>query len=87
MYSKGERCERIARYMLDTGATVRAAAVYFHISKSTVHKDVTQVLERENRALFVLMRELLEKNKSERHVRGGEATKMKYMLKREYEKY
>ena len=82
MFSKGERCERIARYMLDEGATVRAAAAHFRISKSTVHKDVTQILEKENRALFLLVRELLEKNKAERHKRGGEATKLKYMLKR-----
>lgn len=78
-----ERCEIIAKYMLDNNATVRAAAAQFNISKSTVHKDVTAILERENYALWLLVRDLLERNKAERHVRGGEATKMKYKLKRD----
>ena len=80
MYTCKDRCERIARYMIENGATVRSAAAYFGISKSTVHKDVTTVLEREDQALFVLVRELLEKNKAERHVRGGEATRQKYII-------
>ena len=83
MLSKSERCETIARYMLENRVTVRAAASYFGISKSTVHKDVTQILEKENRALWLLVRELLERNKAERHMRGGEATRMKYMMKKE----
>lgn len=78
MYSSGKRCEVIAKYMLETKATVRSAAGVFGISKSTVHKDVTKVLEKENRALFEKVKALLEINKNERHVRGGEATRLKY---------
>lgn len=77
-YSGGKRCEIIARYMLETKATVRSAAFFFGISKSTVHKDVTKVLEKENHLLFEQVKELLEINKNERHVRGGEATRLKY---------
>ncbi len=75
------RCEQLAQYIIDTQSTVRDAAAKFGISKSTVHKDVTERLELKNRALFELVREVLDKNKSERHLRGGEATKNKYMLK------
>lgn len=75
------RCEQLAQYIIDTQSTVRDAAARFGISKSTVHKDVTERLELTNRALFELVREVLDKNKSERHLRGGEATKHKYMLK------
>lgn len=78
IYSTGKRCEVIAKYMIETKATVRSAASFFGISKSTVHKDVTKVLEKENHALFVQVKELLEINKNERHVRGGEATRLKY---------
>ena len=78
MYSTGKRCEIIAKYMIETRATVRSAAGVFGISKSTVHKDVTKILEKENYALFVRVKELLEINKNERHVRGGEATRLKY---------
>ena len=78
MYSTGKRCEVIAKYMIETRATVRSAAGVFGISKSTIHKDVTKVLEKENHALFVRVKELLEINKNERHVRGGEATRLKY---------
>lgn len=78
MYSSGKRCEVIAKYMIETRATVRSAARVFGISKSTVHKDVTAVLEKENHALFLRVKELLEINKNERHVRGGEATRLKY---------
>ena len=65
-------------YILDTGATVRATAKVFKISKSTVHKDVTQKLRYDNPQLYKLVKEVLEKNKSERHIRGGMATKRKY---------
>ena len=78
MYSTGKRCEIIAKYMIETRATVRSAAGVFGISKSTVHKDVTKILEKENYALFMRVKELLEINKNERHVRGGEATRLKY---------
>ena len=85
--STGKRCEVIAKYMLETKATVRSAAVFFGISKSTVHKDVTKVLEKENRALFEKVKELLEINKNERHVRGGEATRLKYCQRKFEEEY
>lgn len=74
-----ERCEVIASYIVETGCTVREAAGVFCISKSTVHKDVTEKLCRENPDLFDEVREVLIKNKSERHIRGGYATKRKYM--------
>ena len=73
-----ERCESIAIYMLENRGTVRSAASYFGISKSTVHKDVSQTLKKVNRPLYERVNELLETNKSERHIRGGEATKNKY---------
>lgn len=78
-----ERCESIAIYMLENRGTVRSAASYFGISKSTVHKDVTQTLKKVNRSLYERVNELLETNKSERHIRGGEATKRKYELVRD----
>lgn len=73
-----ERCEKIALYMLENNATVRKAAAYFGISKSTVHKDVTVNLKRYNYRLYLKIKELLDVNKSERHMRGGEATRKKY---------
>ena len=83
IYSDGKRCEILARYMLENGATVRAAASVFGISKSTVHKDVTKILEKENHALYLRVKVLLEVNKNERHVRGGEATRLKYSHKKD----
>lgn len=80
--SNRERCESIALYMLENNATVRSAAQYFEISKSTVHKDVSQTLKKINHPLYLQVAELLATNKSERHIRGGEATKKKYELKR-----
>jgi putative DeoR family transcriptional regulator (stage III sporulation protein D) len=74
-----ERCEILAEYVIDTGATVRAAAHYFGISKSTVHKDLSQKLRYFNPALYNNVKEILEYNKSERHLRGGEATRQKYL--------
>ncbi len=68
----------LGEYILDTGATVRAAAKVFKISKSTVHKDVTQRLRYDNPQLYREVKAVLEKNKSERHIRGGMATKRKY---------
>lgn len=73
------RCERIALYMTDNQCTVRAAASYFGISKSTVHKDVTTVIRKCNPILAEKVAALLEKNKTERHLRGGEATRKKYL--------
>ena len=70
-------CEA-AVYMIETGATVRAAARHLGISKSTVHKDLTQRLKQYNYALYLQVREILDENKRERHIRGGMATKRKY---------
>ena len=68
----------LAVYMIETGATVRSAAKHFGISKSTVHKDLTQRLESVNRSLYVQVRQILDRNKQERHLRGGIATRKKY---------
>ena len=68
----------LAVYMIETGATVRAAAQHFGISKSTVHKDLSQRLPQYNRALYEAVRHVLEVNKQERHIRGGIATQRKY---------
>lgn len=70
-------CE-LAVYIIETGATVRAAAQHFGVSKSTVHKDITFRLRQLNPALFSAARAVLDKNKQERHIRGGLATKRKY---------
>ena len=75
---KEDRARRLAVYMIENGGTVRSAAKAFRISKSTVHKDLCEVLPRCSPALFAQVRELMEKNKSERHLRGGMATKKKY---------
>ena len=76
--SSKERCEMLGEYIAKSGATVRETAKHFLISKSTVHKDVTEKLYIENRQLYRVVKNILEKNKSERHLRGGEATKRKY---------
>ena len=73
-----ERACRLATYMINTGATVRAAAKHFGISKSTVHKTLTQRLRQCNYTLYLQVRQVLDKNKSERHIRGGMATRRKY---------
>ena len=73
-----DRAEILGEYILDTGATVRAAAKVFKISKSTVHKDVTERLFYIDRLLYNQVKTVLEKNKSERHIRGGMATRRKY---------
>lgn len=78
-----KRCISIAKYMILTGATVRRAASVFGISKSTVHKDVTERLKTCDKELFYRTEEVLMKNKSERHLRGGEATRVKYLLIRQ----
>ena len=76
-----DRSEILAEYVIETGATVRACAMRYGISKSTVHKDLTQKLKYENNGLYIQVKEILEKNKSERHIRGGEATRKKYLKK------
>ncbi len=73
-----ERARALALYVLETGATVRAAAERFGVSKSTVHKDLTERLVRSDRPLWLLVRTVLDRNKAERHLRGGEATRRRY---------
>ena len=73
-----ERACQLAVYMIETGATVRAAASHFGISKSTVHKDLQQRLPTYNRALYEQVLQVLAVNKRERHIRGGMATRRKY---------
>lgn len=76
--TKQERCVSLARYIINTGATVRKAASVFGISKSTVHQDITSRLEKINPELHEKVKNVLEINKQERHIRGGMATKHKY---------
>ena len=73
-----ERAVRIGEYLAETRATVRTAAKRFGVSKSTVHKDVSERLKKANAALFMEVKGVLEQNKKERHLRGGAATKRKY---------
>ena len=81
MKDYNDRATLLGEYIIDTGATVRAAAKVFKISKSTVHKDVTVRLKNESPALYSQVKKILEKNKQERHIRGGMATKEKYLGK------
>ena len=76
-----KRARELAEFVLETGATVRAAAERFGVSKSTVHKDLTQRLEPIDRPLWLRVRAVLEHNKAERHLRGGEATRRKWNAK------
>jgi len=73
-----ERAQNLAVYMIETGATVRAAAQHFGISKSTVHKDLQQRLPQYNKLLYQQVRQVLNTNKAQRHIRGGIATRRKY---------
>lgn len=77
-----DREELIGEYIIEHGATVRSAAAYFGISKSTVHKDVAVRLKDTNYELYRSVKEILDKNKAERHIRGGEATKRKYLTRK-----
>lgn len=76
-----ERATSLAQYIIDSKDTVRGAAKKFCISKSTVHKDITERLEKINPRLAGEVREILDENKAERHIRGGMATKLKYLKK------
>lgn len=78
-----ERAVAIAQYIVEHNATVRQAAAQFGVSKSTVHKDVTERLLRVQPALAAQARKILDINKSERHIRGGMATKDKYLHERQ----
>ena len=77
---------RLGRFIAEQKATVRSAAAVLAVSKSTVHKDITCRLERSDPALFHEVSLVLEKNKSERHLRGGNATKLKYARQNEQKK-
>ena len=81
--SLDDRAYELAVYMLEHDATVRAAAAKFGVSKSTVHKDLTERLRRRAPALHAAVRALLDRNKAERHIRGGMATKRKYETRNE----
>jgi putative DeoR family transcriptional regulator (stage III sporulation protein D) len=85
LYVKGiveERAAMLGEYIIESKATVRSTAKKFGVSKSTVHKDVSQRLKVLNPALYRQVREILDTNKSERHIRGGLATKKKYLQKK-----
>lgn len=73
-----ERACELAVYMIENRATVRAAAQKFGISKSTVHKDLSQRLPQYNKGLYEQVKAILENNKAQRHIRGGMATRKKY---------
>ncbi|MGI5971687.1 MAG: sporulation transcriptional regulator SpoIIID [Oscillospiraceae bacterium] len=73
-----ERACELAEYIIENRATVRAAAKKFGVSKSTVHKDLSERLKGYNRSLYLQVKEILEENKAERHIRGGIATRKKY---------
>lgn len=73
-----QRACDLAVYIIETKGTVRSAAKHFGISKSTVHKDITERLEYVDRKLYLQVKEILALNKAERHIRGGMATKKKY---------
>ena len=80
-----ERVIELAEYITEKNATVREAAKRYNVSKSTVHKDVTERLHGINKNLFEEVKGVLNKNKEQRHIRGGMATKEKYLKKRERE--
>ena len=75
-----ERVIREGEYIIETDSTVRATAIHFNISKSTVHKDVTERLKEIDKQLYREVRKVLNTNLSERHIRGGLATKNKYKV-------
>ena len=77
-YSIEERACDLAVYIIENRATVRAAAGKFGVSKSTVHKDLQERLPAVNRALYLQVKEVLDENKAQRHIRGGIATRKKY---------
>ena len=80
-YDNTKRCIKLAKFIIINKATVREAAKKFGISKSTVHKDITEKLAKINFSLYEAVQQVLQKNKSERHLRGGEATRKKYINK------
>ena len=79
-----ERACDLAVYIIENRATVRAAAQKFGISKSTVHKDLSERLPLYNRPLYLQVKAILDENKAQRHIRGGMATRMKYQREAEH---
>ena len=73
------RARELAVYLIERRTTIRDAAKHFSVSKSTVHKDLSERLREIDRSLYVQVKEILEQNKAERHLRGGEATRRKYL--------
>ena len=80
-----DRAELLAEYVIETGDTVRGCAAHYGISKSTVHKDLSVKLRYTNAVLYSEVKKILELNKAERHIRGGEATRRKYLKKQKRE--
>ena len=76
------RARELAVYLIERRTTLRDAAKHFSVSKSTVHKDLSERLKEIDRSLYVQVKEILEQNKAERHLRGGDATKRKYQKQR-----
>lgn len=77
-----KRARELAVYLIERRTTIRDAAKHFSVSKSTVHKDLSERLKEIDRSLYVQVKEILEQNKAERHLRGGDATKRKYQKQR-----
>ncbi|MDD3839542.1 MAG: sporulation transcriptional regulator SpoIIID [Clostridia bacterium] len=77
-----QRVLEIANHIIRTNSTVREAAKLFKVSKSTVHKDVAERLPKINPLMYTEVKKVLEKNKAERHIRGGKATRLKYKMKK-----
>lgn len=75
-----QRACELAAYIIENRATVRAAAKQFGISKSTVHKDLSERLAKFNQPLYLQVKEIMDQNKAERHIRGGMATRRKYHI-------
>lgn len=80
--SPNERAVALAEYTIKNKCTVRESAAHFGVSKSTVHKDLTTTLPKISKALYIAVKEILELNKADRHIRGGEATRKKYEERR-----
>ncbi len=76
------RARELAVYLIERRTTIRDAAKHFSVSKSTVHKDLSERLKEIDRSLYVQVKEILEQNKAERHLRGGDATRRKYQKQR-----
>ena len=83
--STKERCTLLAEHLIEHQCTIRQAAAYFSISKSTVHKDISIRLRYVDKDLYEQAKRILDTNKSERHLRGGEATKRKYSRQKKLE--